>query len=113
LIKKLKVKKYVGSNKKVNEDTEKRVSITKSLTTFQIYLKRRHKAEGTREDYNRDLLQFLSFLAEQLDVRVRYIDNITKANIREYEDYLLDRNLSGEYKVNTVCVNLKLYHHIN
>ena len=102
MVKKIRIKKSDFTKKQNNDETAKRVTISKSLATYQTYLKDTQKAEGTIEVYSRGINQFITFLNNQRNTDVRYIDEIKRVNIRNYKKFLLVKNSKGEYKTNTV-----------
>lgn len=96
------VKKNLNLSKQVENYQVVRTTITKSLTKFQIYLMIRGNAKRTRENYNKDVIQFKTFLKEGLNNKVEYVDQIREEHIKEYEDYISRENFKKKYKTNTI-----------
>ncbi|KXZ39459.1 integrase/recombinase XerD [Alkalithermobacter thermoalcaliphilus JW-YL-7 = DSM 7308] len=78
------------------------VTIKQAESNFKMYLYREGKANSTAEAYLRDLEFFRNFLKDNLNNKIRYINQITLVEIRQYKDYMLSLVESGETKRTTV-----------
>lgn len=78
------------------------VTIKQAESNFKMYLYREGKANSTAEAYMRDIEFFKNFLKDNLNNKIRYINQITLVEIRQYKDYMLSLVESGETKRTTV-----------
>lgn len=79
-----------------------KATITNTMQPFLNYLYRKDKAGSTALAYKKDIIHFKDFLKNELNNKVRYLDKISKAEIRQYKDYLLEKAQCKEIARSTV-----------
>lgn len=89
-------------------------TILQTMGGFKLYLYREGKSEGTEKAYIRDIEYFKEFLKNKLNNKIRYVNQITLVEIRQYKDYMLSLIEANEMKRTTVNRKfnaLKTYFH--
>lgn len=81
---------------------KKQTTFNKTMVAFPTYLHREGNADSTIQAYMTDLRQFDAFLKGPLKNKIRYVEAISKVEIRQFKDYLLELKLEGKLKRSTI-----------
>lgn len=65
------------------------VTLNHAMLEFPQYLFREGKSFSTKEAYMNDLNHFKSFMQNDLNNKIRYVNKITLTEIMQYKDHML------------------------
>lgn len=85
------------------ENEKNRITIRQAINNFPNYLFLEGKSKSTSENYLTDTIQFYTFIKTELNNKIRYIDAITKVEIKQYKKHLIKKMMKGEYKITTIA----------
>lgn len=81
---------------------KEKLTIFESTKLFKNYLFIKGKAESTIQSYGTDMQLFKTFIKEKLNNKIRYVDEITKVEVQQYKEFLLEKVANGKITRRTV-----------
>lgn len=82
--------------------SKERLTICEGMKLFSNYLFIKGKAESTIKSYNSDMQLFKTFIKEKLNNKIRYVDEITKVEVQQYKEFMLEKVANGKMERRTV-----------